>query len=121
MRQIIYLTSIFKVFYTSHTTIRKSVRAYFTDRDPGISSRSKPFNIILYLEKATGGKRTVGRTATISQADVARARTELRAAGLPHGITAIRRRIGRGSPQLIAQMKDLITVRNREYEESEST
>ena len=63
----------------------------------------------------------MGRTATISRADVARARTELRAAGLPHGITAIRRRIGRGSPQLIAQMKDLITDRNREDEESEST
>ena len=45
----------------------------------------------------------MGRTATIAKDDVARARTVLRAADLPHGIIAIRNRLGRGSPQLIAR------------------
>ena len=45
----------------------------------------------------------MGRKATIDQRDVARAREGLRADGLPHGIIAIRNRLGRGSPQLIAR------------------
>jgi len=45
----------------------------------------------------------MGRTATIAKDDVARARNVLRAADLPHGIIAIRNRLGRGSPQLIAR------------------
>jgi hypothetical protein len=45
----------------------------------------------------------MGRSATIDQRDVAQAREGLRAEGLPHGIIAIRNRLGRGSPQLIAR------------------
>ncbi|MEM7468752.1 MAG: DNA-binding protein [Pseudomonadota bacterium] len=45
----------------------------------------------------------MGRQATISIDDVKDARAALVAAQKPHGIIAIRRKIGRGSPQLIAK------------------
>ena len=46
----------------------------------------------------------MGRTATIDKNDVLGARDELRAAGRPHGIIAIRKHLGRGSPGLIARL-----------------
>jgi len=45
----------------------------------------------------------MARVATISKNDVYLARDELRTEGLPHGISAIRKRLGRGSPGLISQ------------------
>ncbi|MFT4563185.1 MAG: hypothetical protein ACI9BW_002939 [Gammaproteobacteria bacterium] len=46
----------------------------------------------------------MGRTATIDKSDVLRARDTLRQGGLPHGIIAIRKQLGRGSPTLIARL-----------------
>ena len=46
----------------------------------------------------------MGRTPTIDKSDVLRARDTLRQSGLPHGIIAIRKQIGRGSPTLIARL-----------------
>lgn len=45
----------------------------------------------------------MGRTATIDKHDVSAARRDLRRAGKPHGIIAIRNHLGRGSPQLIGR------------------
>ncbi len=45
----------------------------------------------------------MGRTASITRNDVAEARETLRAAGQAHGIIAIRKHLGRGSPQLIGR------------------
>ena len=46
----------------------------------------------------------MGRQASIDLNDVKSAREQLIAANKPHGIIAIRRQIGRGSPQLIAKL-----------------
>lgn len=46
----------------------------------------------------------MGRTATINKDDVTTARDVLRASGKPHGIIAIRKHLGRGSPGLIGRL-----------------
>ncbi|MGR8947759.1 MAG: DNA-binding protein [Gammaproteobacteria bacterium] len=46
----------------------------------------------------------MGRQASINLADVKRARDELIALNKAHGIIAIRRHLGRGSPQLISKL-----------------
>ena len=50
----------------------------------------------------------MGRQASINIEDVRSARDTLIAAQKPHGIIAIRRHIGRGSPQLIAKLLNQI-------------
>jgi len=45
----------------------------------------------------------MGRQASINLADVRAAREHLIASNKPHGVIAIRRQIGRGSPQLISK------------------
>lgn len=59
----------------------------------------------------------MGRQATISLEDVRRARDELIAAGSAHGIIAIRRHIGRGSPQLISKLLKQITPSDEQARE----
>ena len=46
----------------------------------------------------------MGRTATITRDNVKAARDTLRAGAKPHGIIAIRKRLGRGSPGLIRRL-----------------
>jgi hypothetical protein len=46
----------------------------------------------------------MGRTATIDKSDVLKARDTLIQGSFPHGIIAIRKQLGRGSPTLIAQL-----------------
>ena len=60
----------------------------------------------------------MGRQATINLDDVRRARDELIAANRSHGIIAIRRHIGRGSPQLISKL--LTQIRHSERSSAEA-
>ena len=60
----------------------------------------------------------MGRQASINLDDVRLARNHLIAQNKPHGIIAIRRQIGRGSPQLISKLlRQLINERSDETNE----
>ena len=64
----------------------------------------------------------MGRRATIDKNDVSSARGALRSAGKPYGIIAIRKHLGRGSPQLIGRfLAELESPSDRPHIDPESS